>query len=151
MKYLAFLLITLIELSASKARRGVQNYKAELFKKHLELREEPECALNCPISWIGDGLCDFACFVEECQYDLRDCDSGGYEGEEECSPGCPDSWVGNGFCDDKCNVADCYFDLDDCLEDPECASGCDIKSIGNGLCDEACNVEECLYDLRDCI
>ena len=106
----------MIGLSASKESKHERGNITELLKKLVLSEREAECAQDCPISWIGDGICNFACFVEECQYDLLDCDNGRYEGEEECSPGCPDSWVDDGICDDECYVEDCYFDFDDCLK-----------------------------------
>jgi UDP-N-acetylglucosamine-lysosomal-enzyme len=33
----------------------------------------PDCAPGCPSSWLGDGYCDLACNVEECQFDAGDC------------------------------------------------------------------------------
>jgi len=31
------------------------------------------CSSGCPDAWVDDGICDFACNVEECKYDGRDC------------------------------------------------------------------------------
>jgi hypothetical protein len=42
-----------------------------------------KCVPNCPSTWIGDGMCDRQCYVEECQMDGGDCEGkdmseGGY-------------------------------------------------------------------------
>jgi len=33
----------------------------------------PNCADGCPSSWIGDGYCDPACNVSDCDFDFPDC------------------------------------------------------------------------------
>ncbi|XP_075168953.1 N-acetylglucosamine-1-phosphate transferase subunits alpha and beta [Haematobia irritans] len=33
----------------------------------------PDCALNCPWTYIGDATCDHHCNVKQCQYDGGDC------------------------------------------------------------------------------
>ena len=38
------------------------------------IHHDDECAVGCPLTWIGDGICDGACQVEACQFDGSDCD-----------------------------------------------------------------------------
>lgn len=35
----------------------------------------PNCNEGCAPGWIGDGYCDLACNVSECQWDAGDCDN----------------------------------------------------------------------------
>ncbi|EDW09146.1 N-acetylglucosamine-1-phosphotransferase subunits alpha/beta [Drosophila mojavensis] len=37
----------------------------------------PDCALDCPWTYIGDGACDRHCNIDACQYDGGDCSEGG--------------------------------------------------------------------------
>eukprot|EP01031_Cornospumella_fuschlensis_P032775 gene32775-39624_t len=89
--------------------------------------EVPKCAPGCADSWIGDGYCDKACNVSECNFDFPDCINGtnvagsaytqAYQNtyySTQCSTGCPDSWLGDKICDLKCNNAECGFDVGDC-------------------------------------
>ncbi|XP_065083058.1 N-acetylglucosamine-1-phosphotransferase subunits alpha/beta [Ochlerotatus camptorhynchus] len=39
----------------------------------------PDCALDCPWMFVGDGSCDSHCYVEECQFDGGDCDHPDYQ------------------------------------------------------------------------
>ncbi|RYH02466.1 hypothetical protein EON65_47885 [archaeon] len=74
----------------------------------------PKCAPGCADSWIGDGYCDKACNVSECNFDFPDCVNGSnvagnaytntYQTSyyaTQCSTGCPDSWLGDKICDLK--------------------------------------------------
>ena len=36
---------------------------------------EGYCNEGCPITWIGDNICDQACLVDACNHDEGDCDS----------------------------------------------------------------------------
>ena len=95
----------------------------------------PDCAKNCPNSWIKDGYCDIACNTTECMHDGGDCVGNdikmGYGAEDDnhygdnshdfnlmediqCNEGCLDPWLSDGFCDDGCNVAECGYDMGDC-------------------------------------
>lgn len=94
--------------------------------------EVPKCAPGCSDSWIGDGYCDKACNVSECNWDFPDCingsnvmsssygssSSGGGGGHMQtivqCSKGCPDSWLADKICDQRCNTYECGFDMGDC-------------------------------------
>ena len=97
----------------------------------------PNCAPGCPTNWLGDGFCDQACNVSECDYDNGDClanstsryaSAYGYSGQDwaaaetlrvssYCARSCPDSWLGDKFCDRSCNVPECGYDLGDCKAD----------------------------------
>lgn len=33
----------------------------------------PDCVPGCPAFWLGDGMCDQACNVQECLFDMGDC------------------------------------------------------------------------------
>jgi hypothetical protein len=68
-----------------------------------------ECSAGCPQLWRGDGICDPACNVPECNFDDNDC--------VECAPGCFQAWVGDTICDEPCQVAACQYDLNDCATD----------------------------------
>ena len=35
--------------------------------------DAPKCADGCSDSWLGDGMCDKACNVSSCFYDVTDC------------------------------------------------------------------------------
>eukprot|EP00033_Pygsuia_biforma_P000973 GCRY01001115.1.p1 GENE.GCRY01001115.1~~GCRY01001115.1.p1 ORF type:complete len:891 (+),score=285.92 GCRY01001115.1:152-2824(+) len=95
----------------------------------------PNCAEGCPSSWIGDGYCDLACNVSECDFDFPDCvnatsntspsntnsnnswwNSWGENSNQRpvCHAGCPDSWVGDKYCDTACKHPDCGYDAGDC-------------------------------------
>ena len=41
---------------------------------HTSGTDSTWCAPGCPPNWPGDGACDSACDVEECGFDLGDCD-----------------------------------------------------------------------------
>jgi Stealth protein CR2, conserved region 2/LNR domain/Stealth protein CR1, conserved region 1 len=93
----------------------------------------PNCNEGCPSSWIGDGYCDQACNVSECDWDYPDCVNAssssssfsyggydyGYSSSRDsvsgyCASGCPDSWIGDKYCDRSCDVKECGFDAGDC-------------------------------------
>lgn len=133
--------------------------------------EEPmeECAPGCPKVWIGDGICDYSCEVEQCQHDLDDCnqppfdasatDPEYYQPPAECAPGCPEMWMGDGICDPTCLNEECGQDMGDCdggdattFDMPEeCSPGCPLQWVGDGMCDHACaESPECEHDHGDC-
>ena len=81
----------------------------------------PKCAKGCVDTWIGDGYCDKACNVSECNFDFPDCvnatiarvgrkDNTGIQ----CQKGCPNSWLADKTCDMRCNVRECAYDAGDC-------------------------------------
>lgn len=103
----------------------------------------PNCADNCPSTWIHDGFCDTQCNTTDCEYDGGDClgknvksSNGGFQsqggvfqqpgapvvqspgsaprGPDYCAPQCTESWIGDKYCDTPCNVAGCGFDGSDC-------------------------------------
>ena len=34
---------------------------------------EDQCAVNCPMNWIADGVCDIGCNTKSCEHDKGDC------------------------------------------------------------------------------
>ena len=88
--------------------------------------EVPRCALGCSESWIGDGYCDTACNVRECDFDYPDCVNVTSTSQQtvglrrrqgpdaQCKPGCPDSWLADKVCDMRCKYEECGWDLGDC-------------------------------------
>jgi hypothetical protein len=101
----------------------------------------PQCAEGCSSNWLGDGYCDLACNVSECDWDNGDCEnvtltspilSGvgtqqWWWGQPQqsttsqqspldryCVPGCPDSWIGDKYCDRACRNVQCGMDAGDC-------------------------------------
>jgi len=132
--------------------------------------EEPmeECAPGCPKVWIGDGICDYSCQVEQCKDDLDDCNQPPfdasatdpyYQPPAECAPGCNDQWIGDGICDETCLNEDCGHDMGDCdggdvttFDMPdECSPGCPLQWVGDGICDHDCAMSpECQHDGGDC-
>ena len=89
----------------------------------------PNCADGCPSNWVGDGYCDRACNVSDCDFDGGDCRNASnsaaagnlnpYGRDSDgptpyCARGCPDNWLGDRFCDRNCNVPGCGFDATDC-------------------------------------
>ena len=93
----------------------------------------PNCAEGCLTNWLGDGFCDQACNVSDCDYDNGDC-LGNHSAQNSyntytesdavraelrradryCSRSCPDNWLGDKFCDKGCQVPECGFDMSDC-------------------------------------
>ncbi len=66
-------------------------------------------ALNCDLTWLNDGDCDFECFNEECFYDGGDC-----QGQLCGTDLCLRIWLGDGQCDSNCNNRACDYDSGDC-------------------------------------
>jgi len=66
-------------------------------------------ALDCDLTWLQDGFCDFECLNEVCFYDGGDC-QGQLCGTELCIL----SWLGDGECDSNCNNRACENDRGDC-------------------------------------
>mmetsp|Transcript_47669 Transcript_47669/g.121632 ORF Transcript_47669/g.121632 Transcript_47669/m.121632 type:complete len:204 (+) Transcript_47669:181-792(+) len=65
-----------------------------------------ECASGCSSSMKGDGSCNSACNVWQCDWDFGDCD---------CSRDCPSRWTGDKICDPACNSSACGYDKGDCI------------------------------------
>jgi len=101
------------------------------------------CSPKCLASYIGNGNCDSACYVEACNWDGTDCD---------CSPGCFPSLLSNDVCDSACNTATCGWDNQKCVKFTQgnCASGCFERMLGDGVCNNSCQTEECQWDRGDC-
>eukprot|EP00727_Mastigamoeba_balamuthi_P004638 m51a1_g14172 putative n-acetylglucosamine-1-phosphotransferase subunits alpha beta-like (770) ;mRNA; f:22617-25887 len=89
----------------------------------------PLCADGCTASWVGDGYCDSACNVSECDWDGGDCRNGTSRGRpgtwgwsstaddkysKYCAKNCPDNWLGDKYCDRMCNTFECGYDASDC-------------------------------------
>lgn len=67
------------------------------------------CAFKCPDSKRGNGICDDACFNEQCSWDAGDCDL-----MCNVTSGCMAVEQGDGTCDTRCLNAGCHFDAADC-------------------------------------
>lgn len=87
----------------------------------------PKCAPGCVESWIGDGYCDKACNVSECNFDFPDCINGtnaltkgasraatAAAKSSFCSSGCPENWLADKVCDNRCKNKECGWDMGDC-------------------------------------
>jgi hypothetical protein len=85
----------------------------------------PKCSPGCSDSWIGDGFCDKACNVSECDFDFPDCvnstsgtstynNGASSKPNYFCQKGCPDSWLADKVCDQRCKVEACGYDIGDC-------------------------------------
>jgi hypothetical protein len=72
--------------------------------------EVTECSSGCPDIFLGNGICDRACAVPECDYDEGDCG----DPTQMCAPGCWPAWRGDGTCQKECEVRECKFDNGDC-------------------------------------
>jgi hypothetical protein len=106
-----------------------------------------QCATDCYLGSVSDGVCNPACNNDPCGFDGGDCD--------RCAPGCPNYFVGNFWCDAMCNVASCNYDEGDCdqiypVGVGECSPGCKFDMIGDGSCDLDCYTDACWYDFTDC-
>lgn len=92
----------------------------------------PPCAKGCQSEWIGNGRCDRACNVTECNFDGGDCVGVPVDSSQSnwwsdrnqrrqssknfCNVGCLISWIGDGYCDEPCNTESCAYDAGDCDE-----------------------------------
>ncbi|XP_004520693.1 N-acetylglucosamine-1-phosphotransferase subunits alpha/beta [Ceratitis capitata] len=66
---------------------GAPLYPEDLYTKSEGVRiyqawMVPDCAEDCPWTYIGDGACDRHCNIAKCQYDGGDCSSFGTDKEE---------------------------------------------------------------------
>lgn len=71
-----------------------------------------ECAAGCGMCMIGDGECQDACFVFDCDYDQPDCDL--------CNDDCFPHEAVDDFCNEECNVENCNWDDKKCEEPDPC-------------------------------
>eukprot|EP01033_Poteriospumella_lacustris_P007717 gene7719-5547_t len=97
-------------------------------QKFVMAWDVPKCAPGCSDSWIGDGYCDRACNVSECNWDYPDCVNGsnanpsgfnGYDSSTQtvnvyCTKYCPDTWLADKICDQRCKIPECGWDFGDC-------------------------------------
>lgn len=97
-------------------------------QKFVMAWDVPKCAPGCSDSWIGDGYCDRACNVSECNWDFPDCVNGsnanpsgfsGYDSSTQtvnvyCTKYCPDTWLADKICDQRCKIPECGWDFGDC-------------------------------------
>jgi hypothetical protein len=104
------------------------------------------CAADCPGASLGDGVCNVACMLDSCGYDLGDCVT-----TAECAPHCTYGMLDDGHCDAACYLWACGLDNGDC-PDPGllCAPGCSLSMLGDDNCIAACSVDACNYDNGDC-
>ena len=113
----------------------------------------------CPVFFIcfavdsGNGVCDSACFANNCGWDSGDCN-------QLCNYTACDisSWT-DGVCDSSCNSTECEWDGYDCgFYDFDCATNCTLGWLNDGWCETTCLNEEysdCLEyeydtDCNDC-
>lgn len=104
------------------------------------------CAVNCTSGTVGDGICNPACNVSECVFDLGDCnpkptpsieststnpDQDSSSAPRQCFPGCDSSMIGNGICNWQCAFPSCSDDGGDCLTTNPCAGN---PCINGGSC-----------------
>ena len=134
-----------------------------------ERREITKCAF--PV-FKGNGKCDDANNIPECEWDGGDCCScfveQGFCTECAClDPSMKDfeqsqEWccqvdkMNDGNCDNDNNNLACSYDgLDCCQEDGEFTcplqTFCDMTLLKNGKCDLIYNTSACLYDFGSCI
>ena len=133
-----------------------------------------ECSSGCSYYSVGNDSCTPSCYVEDCDWDLGDCDrmprgerysvdfletsSWGYgEGEFWCEWfRCADYMVSDGHCDAECYTENCEFDGGDCEDQKDsetkgfCSPFCKDRWIGDNFCDAACYNEACNWDCGDC-
>lgn len=74
------------------------------------LPEGVDCADGCQALMVGNSVCNQACNVPACNFDMGDC-------ARECAPNCFGLWLGDGFCDEECKNLACEWDEGDCAEE----------------------------------
>ena len=112
---------------------------------------------QCPISILGDHICDLSCNIPLCCYDyLTDANSDcllitGFDSNSDCYTlclyHCDPSLLNNGVCDSQCNTRECAWDQGDC---GYCAPGCTLDLLTNGICDPVCENALCMLDNYAC-
>ncbi|KAK5580536.1 hypothetical protein RB653_000556 [Dictyostelium firmibasis] len=105
----------------------------------------PNCNDGCPNNWIGDGFCDNACNVFNCEFDAGDCDN---------STGTVKTrwWNRNGANGGNTNTGTLNsggITSNDRLKS-YCSRGCPDSWVGDKHCDRMCKNEDCGYDAGDC-
>ena len=63
--------------------------------------ETATAMVNCLPKYIGNGVCDDPCNIDECGWDGFDC-------IQLCK--CNTTLLGNGICNPECNNAECDYD-----------------------------------------
>jgi hypothetical protein len=124
--------------------------------------ELPQCCAPCFPGYVGDGLCDSACNVPECNFDGGDCE-GGYGGYGDYGDGSfpgpyppypgpyPDPGYGYGYGPLPPFPGDGYGGYGGYGIPPGgCSPGCPDAWIGDGICDPPCQVPACGMDEGDC-
>jgi predicted outer membrane repeat protein len=97
------------------------------------------CLVYCSMEQLKNDVCDEACNIGECGYDLGVC---GY-----CAKGCFKDMLGNGECNKECSTSMCYRDNGDC----PCSDGCTKDKLANDVCDSECNNNICSRDNSKCL
>lgn len=125
---------------------------AELIEEETGASPESQClSSGCPLTAIGNGVCDNECNTPECNYDMGECaDPGGDKPQD------PALWAPIGSGDNAGsggNVDDLgWTEKESTNSEQACLdAGCpSIALMGNSECDSGCNTEECNYDMGDC-
>jgi hypothetical protein len=131
------------------------------------------CAIGCNAAMTGNGRCDTACNVEECNYDEGDCVNTTKPTPTpttpptptptiaQCADYCFITWIGDGQCDFACYNAECNWDGGDCgtptaaptnAMSGYCSDRCMWEWVGDGQCDYEwhCYTATCNWDSGDC-
>ena len=110
------------------------------------------CKSECPLSWIGDGICNQECMNLGCNFDSPLYDRDKYltllasDCSAECS--CGEELLINNLCDPECDKFECGFDLGAC---GYCASGCYLEDLETYYCKDECFDNQCMhYDSNLC-
>eukprot|EP00045_Choanoeca_perplexa_P018101 m.277868 g.277868 ORF g.277868 m.277868 type:complete len:2891 (+) comp17714_c0_seq2:39-8711(+) len=125
-----------------------------------------DCALNCPLLMIANGVCNPECMTTSCNMDGGDCDA-----DQSCP--CDASFLRDGICHPLCNVPACSGEAEDCTacgdcstadqaNDAACAQACvpklaDLDTClgaafaSNGVCNVEFNTSACAFDGGDCL
>ena len=133
----------------------------------------------CIKDQIGDGFCDDANNIKDCNFDGLDCclpevkidrclDCICHLNQQRNPQVCTKTLIGDGKCTDACNNGHNFFDLNDCcgdyIEDIDCSqclchldglihaktNDCKGLFIGDGHCHDVCNEAFNNFDGGDC-
>ena len=116
---------------------------------------------ECSDRFVGDGVCDYDCYHEDCGWDEGDCETVCKTSEYGI---CKDYMTLDDTCQRECYYEECGWDGDaenlgggewsersgegPCQ--PECAEDCQTHMVGDRQCDRACFNAACQYDSGDC-
>lgn len=107
----------------------------DLWHEELAQNELDPCAENCTTGTVGDGVCNPACNVSACAFDLGDCQIRfASTGPNNTNP---DQGLFSSLATASSSVRQCF-------------PGCEAQMIGNGICDAECAFPACSYDNGDC-